>query len=69
MVADAVLETIAASGSSYFSSVVADVATAMDSAATTAVSGSSYFSSAVAVSVPKTVADADVMNVAKFDIC
>ena len=42
------LETIAASGLFYFSSVVADVVMEVDLAEMTAASGSSYFSSSAA---------------------
>ena len=66
MIAD--LQIIAACGSSYYSSAVADVAMAAADMAMTAACGSSYYSSAVADLEMAAVMDADVdavMTVAK----
>ena len=72
MAADAVmiadLQIIAACGSSYYSSAVADVAMAVADKAMTVACGSSYYSSAVADLEMAVVMDADVdavMTVAK----
>ncbi len=72
MAADAVmiadLQIIAACGSSYYSSAVADVAMAVADMAMTVACGSSYYSSAVADLEMAVVMDADVdavMTVAK----